>query len=137
MSSSDNRWCSNGLSFEVSAPLPAIVGLVRGGYQRFGLDDPDELIVLAELLGQGQWAIATLVPCVFGPLARARGLSSPHGALPHGPTPWHAVCLVGVAGRTFRILDPWSCATNQPLALTFEEFATAWTGEVVLVDPSQ
>jgi hypothetical protein len=63
------------------------------------------------------------------------GAGSPYGTLPNGPTPWHAVCLVGVAGRSFWILDPWSRATDQPLTLTFEEFATAWTGEVVLVGP--
>jgi len=112
-------------------PLAAVEDFV-GRRPTLDVRDPNSVSLLAEFV-RSTWAIVVCFPREFGLLARARGLDSPHGQL--GST-LHAVCIVGASTRRFSVLDPWCYGTDQPISVTFEQFAAIWMGDVLLADAS-
>lgn len=116
-------------------PLQGLHGSVGRHLPWFDVDDPDTIEVFAAMIDDGSWAIVSCLPGPFGQVLRDRGLESPHGDLPAGPLPYHALCVTGRTNRTLHVLDPWSFGDQQPLALSFEAFVPVWTGHVLLAPP--
>ncbi len=88
--------------------------------------------VLAGVIGAGRRVIITCWPDVLGRILEPRRLSSPHGPLPDGKLPHHALYVFGTSGDDFDAFDPWHAAVGQPLRLTRDELVQAWTGMMLI-----
>ncbi|WP_437896886.1 hypothetical protein [Sorangium sp. So ce124] len=65
-------------------------------------------------------------------LARDRKLRSPYGDLGDG---LHAVVIIAASDKFFGVLDPYFPTKDQPVRVSRDDFATAWSGEVDFCGP--
>lgn len=114
-------------------PLQHLDGVVGRHMPWFDVRNPDAIELFAASIDTDHRAIVTCLSGELGRWLRERDIASPHGDLPSGPLPYHAVCVVARTGRTFHVLDPWTEHDHQPLELSFEDFAEIWTGHVLVV----
>jgi hypothetical protein len=106
--------------------------LPNEGCGELDVDDALRPYTLAGIIRAGRRAIVTCWPSELGQVLRTRRLSSPHGPLPDGTLPHHALYVFGVSEEGFDAFDPWHTATGQPLRLTREELVRAWTGMMLI-----
>lgn len=79
-------------------------------------------------------AIVTVAPRHWMELARQRKLRSPYGDLGKD---LHAVVIVSYdsANKLLVALDPYFYDKHQPVSVSRDDFAPAWSGQVEFVDP--
>lgn len=87
---------------------------------------------LSDIIREGHRMILTCKPGLLAAVLRTKGLSSPHGALPGGNVPHHAVYVFGGTRTHFDVYDPWHRAEGQPLRLTRAELVHVWTGMMLI-----
>lgn len=88
---------------------------------------PESFDVLVARVMCGELAIVTVNGPSWMALARDRKMLSPYGDLGDG---LHAVVIIAVIGRFFVVLDPYFRKRHQPVQVSRDDFATAWSGEV-------
>ncbi|XXY55094.1 hypothetical protein WME91_28590 [Sorangium sp. So ce269] len=88
---------------------------------------PESFDVLVARVKCGELAIVTVNGPNWMALARDRQMLSIYGDLGDG---LHAVVIIAVIGSFFVILDPYFPTKHQPVQVTRDDFATAWSGEV-------
>ena len=93
---------------------------------------PESFDMLAARVRLGELALLTVVGPSWMDLARDRGMRSPYGDLDDG---LHAVVLIAAIGSFFVVLDPYFPTKLQPVQVSRDDFATAWTGQVEFVGP--
>lgn len=79
-------------------------------------------------------AIVTVNAPFWMELARLKKMRSPYGDLGEG---LHAIVIVAVdgGGKMLVALDPYFPGQFQPVSVSRDDFATAWSGQVEFVDP--
>jgi hypothetical protein len=93
---------------------------------------PESFDVLAARVRFGELAIVTVTGQAWMDLARDRKMRSPYGDLDRHA---HALVIIAVKGRFFVVLDPYFPTKYQPVQVSRDDFATAWTGQVEFVGP--
>lgn len=96
------------------------------------IDDAELIPMLAEFVRRGRRVVVTCWPNRLREVLEHKGLFSPHGPLPVGATPHHAIFVFGASETTFDVYDPWHTAEHQPIQLLHEEMALAWTGMMLI-----
>jgi len=97
------------------------------GYGEPDIGDAEMFRALSNAIRSGRRVIVTCWPGELGRILRIRNLFSPHGSLPDGNLPHHAIYLFGASGEHFDAYDPWHTDDGQPLRLEWDELAVAWT----------
>jgi hypothetical protein len=130
--------------------------LVTGwSFQFLDWDSPQEREALLGHLARGLWLIVDVYPGPLTALAE-RFVPEPvsrHGALMRRSVedvdrkedlaarvpqyPHHAIVLVESLAGTLRYLDPWFPASGQPFSMSRADFATMWTGQVLIAEPGR
>ncbi|MCA9634563.1 MAG: hypothetical protein KC420_00825 [Myxococcales bacterium] len=96
------------------------------------VDNPMALLLVIDQVMGGAWALVSCVSNAWEGLFDVHRLTSPHGSLAGGAF-YHAVLVVAADDRSIALLDPWHGPEGQPIALSHEDFASAWTGETILI----
>jgi hypothetical protein len=80
-------------------------------------------------------AIVTVHAPIWMDLARLKKMRSPYGDLGEG---LHAIVIVAVdgGGKMLVALDPYFPSNLQPVHVSRDDFATAWSGQVEFVERS-
>jgi hypothetical protein len=102
------------------------------GCGELDVDDAEMPYELAKVIRADRRVIVTCWPGELGQILQARGLSSPHGSLPNGNVPHHALYVFGASGESFEVYDPWHTDEGQPLHLAWDELVRAWTGMMLV-----
>jgi hypothetical protein len=87
---------------------------------------------LAARVKLGELAVVTVTGPNWMELARDRKMRSQYGDL-DGPS--HAVVIIAAKNSFFVVLDPYFATEYQPVQVSRDDFATAWTGQVEFVGP--
>lgn len=80
------------------------------------LEDADMFRELAKIIRSGRRAILTCWPGPLGRIIDGRGLRSPHGSLPNGGFPLHALYVHGASGESFDVFDRGTRTRNSLFA---------------------
>lgn len=100
------------------------------------VDDPDNIIrIQADLRAEQWWHVVVVGSLEIGDIHRGLGptLRPRHGAISPPIGPPHAVVLTGYSDTGLVFLDPWLARSHQPLTISAEQFARAWTGMFIPV----
>lgn len=107
--------CDPALAGERDNPsVPVDINVIEAHVQRYGP------------------AIVTVVPGFWMELARLEGWRSPYGDL---GAQLHAIVIVGFDAKSkfFMVLDPYFRKKHQPVSVSRDNFAIAWSGQVEFV----
>jgi hypothetical protein len=115
--------------------LKAAETILGGRYLSLDPDDPGNYDWIHMELQRARWflvevsagKLADIVLALASPPSSQFGPVSPHSLYRH------VVVLVGAVDANFHFLDPYYPAAGQPLSMTREEFARAFTGRLVEV----
>jgi len=88
--------------------------------------DPASLDLLVARVAAGEVAIVTVSGPRWMDLARDRKMRSDYGDLGPG---LHAIVIIAAKSGFLIVLDPYFPTKQQPLQVSRDDFATAWTGE--------
>lgn len=109
----------------------------HGFYLQLDFTETRNYQFLTGELEAGNWLVVTMATSFMDDHLRRRTPppSSRHGRLAPTRPPrirFHAIVLTRATSKGFEYLDPWYPAEYQPFALTTEDFAEGWSGEVLV-----